>query len=195
MTSSTPHDDLEAVRIVVGALQGLDVADQRRVLRWAQEKLGLLPVESHAPDSEQARSRQKTGELAAVISDIRSFLNQKAPGSDTQFAATVAYFYAFEVPESARKPEIVPADLQEAARLAGRARLRRPIDTLNNALKAGYLDRGSARGTFRINTVGENLVAMALPAGNGRGAQGTPKPRRSGPRRPGGRTAKKKSAR
>jgi len=30
-------------------------------------------------------------------------------------------------------------------------------------VKRGYLDKGKGRGTFRINTVGENLVTMAMP--------------------------------
>jgi len=42
-----------------------------------------------------------------------------------------------------------------------------PTSTLNNALRSGYLDKGSKRGTFRINAVGENLVAMTLPGGDG----------------------------
>jgi len=36
---------------------------------------------------------------------------------------------------------------------------------LNNAQKLGLLDRGSDKGTFAINSVGENLVAMTLPDG------------------------------
>jgi hypothetical protein len=35
------------------------------------------------------------------------------------------------------------------------------------AAKRGYLDKGSERGAFKINTVGENLVAMSLPTSNG----------------------------
>ena len=30
----------------------------------------------------------------------------------------------------------------------------------------GMLDRGDDAGTFAVNTVGENLVAMTLPGGN-----------------------------
>lgn len=95
--------------------------------------------------------------------DIRAFLQEKRPASDNQFAAAVAYYFAFEAPASERKAEITASDLQQAARLSGRARLKRPIYTLHNASRRGYLDKGSARGSFRINTVGENLVAMTMP--------------------------------
>jgi hypothetical protein len=38
-----PTDDLEAVRVVAEALQGFDARDQERIIRWAREKLGLVP--------------------------------------------------------------------------------------------------------------------------------------------------------
>jgi len=47
---------------------------------------------------------------------------------------------------------------------------------LNNAVALGYLDR-AGRGEFKLNAVGENLVAMTLP-GSGADANGG-KPRRS----------------
>src|SRR6476661_2945935 len=68
-----------------------------------------------------------------------------------------ASYHAFEAAE--HKLEISPSDLLEAARLSGRFRLKRPITTLHNAVRRGYLDKGGGRGSFRINTVGENLVA------------------------------------
>jgi hypothetical protein len=97
------------------------------------------------------------------LRDISAFLQEKRPSSDNQFAAAVAYYFAFEAPANERKSEITASDLQQAARLSGRERLKRPIYTLHNASKRGYLDKARARGSFRINTVGENLVAMAMP--------------------------------
>src|SRR5262249_54251804 len=95
--------------------------------------------------------------------DIKSFIAAKNPAKDVQFAAVVAYYYRFEAPPAERKDAINQTDLQEAARKAGRQRFGRPIQTLNNAHKLGLLDKGSERGTFTINSVGENLVAMTLP--------------------------------
>lgn len=88
----------------------------------------------------------------------------KAPKSDQQFAAAVAYFYRFEAPPAQKRDSINGEVLQEAARLAGRKRLANPRVTLNNAKGAGYLD-SSSPGDFTINSVGENLVAMTLPGG------------------------------
>jgi hypothetical protein len=104
--------------------------------------------------------------------DIKSFMDQKEPSSDTEFAATVAYYYRFEAPVPERRETIGKDDLLEACRLVGRGRPARPAQTLVNAHGAGVLDK-AGRGQYLINTVGENLVAITLPS-----AEATPTPRR-----------------
>lgn len=84
----------------------------------------------------------------------------KQPKNDTQFAAVVAYYYQFEATE--RKDAISKEDLLAACRLVGRDRPPAPEQTLRNAMNAGLLDSAD-RGTFAINSVGENLVAVTLP--------------------------------
>ena len=98
--------------------------------------------------------------------DIKSFVSVKAPQSDRQLAAVVAYYYRFEASASDRKESISKKDLEDVCRLAGRKRIRFPAQTLSNALNDGYLDKAD-RGKYRINTVGENLVAMVLPSSEG----------------------------
>jgi hypothetical protein len=101
-----------------------------------------------------------------AVSDIKGFVEKKKPGSDGQFAAAVAYYHRFEAPVNARKESITKEDLQDACRKVGRARLKNPAQTLVNAHHQGLLDRGE-RGAYTLNTVGENLVAVALPAEGG----------------------------
>jgi hypothetical protein len=110
---------------------------------------------------------------ASTGTDIKSFVAAKAPKSDVQFATTVAYYYRFEAPPAQRREAIDGDALQEAARLAGRARLSNPRQTLNNAKGLGYLD-SNVPGEFVVNSVGENLVAMTLP---GSGETGNSRPR------------------
>jgi len=86
----------------------------------------------------------------------------KAPKSDQQFAAVVAYFYQFEAKPEERKEAIDADTMREAARLAGRPQVPRWAMTLNNAKNAGYLDAAGS-GKFRLSSVGENLVAITLP--------------------------------
>ena len=76
------------------------------------------------------------------------------------FATVVAYFYRFMAPE--KKETVGAADLQEATRLVGRSRLANPGQTMINAAASGLLDK-AGRGQYRVNTVGENLVALVLP--------------------------------
>lgn len=119
MAKSTP-DDYEAVRIVVATLEPFEANDQERILRWAREKLGLAAVA--ATSSGEAKPEHTAGEkppaATAKAPDIKSFIDNKKPQSDSQFAAAVAYYYRFEAPEPQRKDIISAADLQEACRQA-----------------------------------------------------------------------------
>jgi hypothetical protein len=171
--AKAPSDDFEAVRTVVATLEPFEPKDQERILRWAREKLGLSVAPANTPavgTGNEERAESTTGEGAMPASagkatDIRTFIANKKPQSDNQFAAAVAYYYRFETPEPQRKDAIGTADLQEACRLTDRERIKHPAQTLVNAHNQGYLDKGAQRGTYTINTVGENLVAMALPEG------------------------------
>jgi hypothetical protein len=155
-TPLKPADAFDAARMLVEVLKALKPDEQVKALRWAQESLGMdsSPPALAAAGGAQPPPTPQGG-------DIRSFIEAKNPRSDVQFAAAVAYYYAFVAPT--RKPEITGTDLQEATRLANRDRLHKPILTLHNAANRGYLDKGSEKGAFKINTVGENLVAMSLP--------------------------------
>lgn len=171
--TKTP-DDLEAVRTVVSALSGFSPEEQERIIRWAREKLGLSTAPRDLAEGVKALSPlpvapSSSGESATqaqaptATKDLKTFVTSKNPRSDVQFAATVAYFYRFESPLEQRREAIDAAILQDACRLAGRARLSRPGMTLTNAKNQGLLDKGSETGEYAINTIGENLVVMTLP--------------------------------
>lgn len=164
----TTHFD--AAKVIVETLQGLDKTSQALAMRFAAETLGLQSAsiaQTAAPlvTPISASALSPGSEKTTHLTDIKLFTAMKAPKSDLQFAAVVAYFYRFEAPEAQRKDTIDSDSLLEAARLAGRKRPGNPRFTLNNAKNAGYLD-AITTGKYRINSVGENLVAMALP-GNG----------------------------
>lgn len=188
-------DDLEAVRAIVSALEPFQPDDQRRIIRWSAEKLGLQ-LASAEGSAERASPRPNTplgpsvAERFSTGRDIRSFVSEKNPISDNQFAATVAYYHRFEAPETERKDAIVAADLQEACRRVGRNRIRHPAQTLVNAHGVGLLDKAE-RGAYTINAVGENLVAMTLPSGATRNAQPARPVKRARGRRRGQTTGRK----
>ena len=162
----SPKDDLDAVRTIVAALQGFDREDQERILRWATEKMGLPAVPTHSPKdtSPEHGSEPAIPERRPPV-DIKSFVKAKNPKTDQQLAATIGYYYRFEAPEHLKKESITGNDVTEACRLVDWRRPKVPDQTLRNAFQAGLFDRSDEAGSFRINAVGENLVAMTLPEG------------------------------
>ena len=172
--TGTKTDDLDAVRAVVDAIKDFKSDEQQRIIRWVAEKLSMpqpyaASVQAHgasAPASPVTPTLPASAVPASgtgAAPDIKSFVAEKSPRSDVQFAATVAYYYRFEAPQAERKDAINKDDLQEAARKAGRERFKDPLQTLHNAHTLGLLDKGEEKATFSINSVGENLVAMTLP--------------------------------
>lgn len=170
MTTHAQTDDFDIGKAIFDQLKDLPPERRQRVLRWVAEGLGvpLTAVPAQPPQIAGVQSPPQVPHAVPSVSasgtDIKSFIAAKAPKSDQQFAAAVAYFYRFEAPPAERRDSIDGDLLQEAARLAGRKRLSNPRGTLNNAKAAGYLD-GISPGEFMINSVGENLVAMTLPGG------------------------------
>jgi hypothetical protein len=184
--SKTHLDDFDAVKAVIEALSGFETVDQERILRWAREKLGLSAQVQHIAAQPSTILRPLDAPLSTQapeitgLNDIKTFVSMKAPTSDTQFVAVVAYFYRFQAKADARKDAITADDVLEACRLTGRSRPSRLPQTMVNAHNQGLLDRAEARGSYSINTVGENLVALTLPPGTGSTAGKT---QRRGPRK------------
>ena len=179
MSATTP-DEFDALRTIVKTLEGFGTDDQSRILRWAAEKLSLsqpMHPGSTTDTPAQPATPSGTGKQAAPT-DIKSFVAQKKPKNDSQFAAVVAYYHRFEAPE--KKNSITQADLLEACRLAVYTRPPAPGQTLRNAVNAGLLDRED-RGAYAVNSVGENLVAVTLP-GDGT-ASGDSSARQRAPRK------------
>ncbi|MHB1236314.1 MAG: hypothetical protein ACYCY7_02015 [Gallionella sp.] len=169
MTNS--GSDFDAAKAISDLLKDMDKDRQQRVLRWVAESLDItLHVRVGVPHDTTvgtAGSAVVTSALSPYQpegrpTDIKSFVESKSPKNDIQFATVIAYYYRFEAPADDRLDTISAEVLQNATRLAGHTRFAKPLMTLNNAKKQGYLDAAD-RGSFRINSVGENLVAMTLP--------------------------------
>lgn len=168
---------LDAAQKIVAELQGMTSENQSLALQFAMQTLRLTPPIAHpAPAAGSAHAHIPHAQIATSASgqptDIKAFTAVKAPQSDQQFTAVVAYYYQFEAPLAQRRDSIDATIMKDAARLAGREQVKDWNMTLNNAMRAGYLDRAE-RGAFKLSAVGENLVAITLPgavrggAGNG----------------------------
>ena len=170
---SKKQDNLEAARTVRDALKGFERGEQEQILRWAAESLGINPQASasnpppRTPETPAPATPPHPPAPNAPapkgVKDVATFVNEKNPKTDIQLATTIVYFYRFEAPDKERKNDMNAEELRDALRKAGRpGKLKKPLQTLANAHKGGFLDRGE-RGRFSINTVGENLVGMTLP--------------------------------
>jgi len=161
---SGQKDDLQAVRTIVEALEGFEKSEQERIIRWAREKVGLdQPLAAPLSPSPAYPPSEGAPVVSTAAGTIKDFIEKKNPVKDIHFAAAVAYYYQFELPVGSRKDSIGSDDLQEACRLSNRKRFTGAITVLHNAEKAGLLDKLGG-GQFKINAVGENLVAMGMPA-------------------------------
>lgn len=184
MSAGEPSKSLKSEFVVADEIKAilapLGKVEQQRVLRWVGESLGLaeMPALGAGQGPVTATTQPQTslsqvGHTAPASSpavrakDLKTFVQEKSPRSDVHFAAVTAYYYRFEAQESNKKEMITASDLDNATRLAGRSRFTKPYVPLQNAVTQGYLDRTAERGAFKINAVGENLVAMSLPGGAG----------------------------
>lgn len=161
-------DDLQAVRTIADTLEPFSPEERERIIRWAGEKVGMSTSQGVGPTATAVASHQPIvprDEQPRITRDVKTFVQEKAPQSDQQLAATVAYFYAFESPAAERKESIGSDDLIDACRKAGIRRPRNAGQTLRNSAHAGYVDKAADPGHYRLNAVGENLVAMVLPDG------------------------------
>ena len=167
-SSNTPNSPLDAAQKIVAELQGMKQEDQQLAIQFATQTLRLVgftpPASQQSPSIAPTQTPSIPVPSAGRSTDIKSFTDTKSPKTDTQFTAVVAYYYQFEAPPDARKSEIDVEVMKEAARQARRHQ-RKWIFTLTNAKNAGYLDSAGG-GKFKLNAVGENLVAITLP-GNG----------------------------
>jgi hypothetical protein len=164
MAEQLEIEDFDTAKAVFEKLRDLPAERRQRILGWVSDGLGtvLRSVPAMPPTTPPSPLAPAAHPPQAAVTDIKTFVTAKAPKSDVQFAATVAYYYRFEAPPAGRRQTIDGDTLQEAARLAARTRLANPRVTLNNAKALGYLDPATP-GEFSINSVGENLVAMTLP--------------------------------
>ena len=172
---SQDKDIFDASRDVSNILKSVDSAKRKMVINLALTSLdeglsdtgGLNLVNSQKPDFQKypeapIQHGNSAVQQQATPINIKSFIEQKKPDSDIHLVTTIAYYYAFEAPEDERKESIGAKDLTEALRQSQQKRFNNPVQVLNNAKKRGLLD-SAGRGQFKVNSVGENLVAMVLP--------------------------------
>ncbi len=166
---SQKPDDLDTVKVIVSALEPFDDKERERILRWTIEKLGIKNIAtSTITQIVQPTVTNPTIQTNPNIThhqgtkDIKTFLQEKSPTSANQLVAAVAYYHKFEAPDAERKTAISADDVMEACRKAGIERPKHPNQIMVNANAYGVVDKVGT-GSYEINAVGENLVAVSMP--------------------------------
>lgn len=148
----------------------------------ATPSTGTQPTERQALCPVTTRSSSQSQRVSARILASRRQVNEqyrkRAPQNNRMQLTRSTLLRAIRCRRGPADPRV--RRTQKRPRMADRQRRRDGYAT-----RLGYLDKGSARGTFRVNTVGENLVAMAMPDSSAADTPPRKRPgRKTGPRTP-----------
>jgi len=161
----------QAIDEIIGALRGLETSSRAVAIRAACEQLGVEPpvISSFAgrPTAPlvspgTAPDQTSAPHVPSRVPDIRAFKAEKQPVSAVEMAAVVAHYLQGLAPEGEQKNTVTAADLNKYFRQADFPLPKRLEQLLPDAKAAGYFD-SAARGAYRLNPVGYNLVVHTLP--------------------------------
>jgi hypothetical protein len=173
--------ELAAIGSIIALLTPLDDGERGRVIEYVLKRMQLstLPAVSGIDQEETETSASST----RPVTDIRSLTAEKQPRSATEMVALVAYYLSELAPQGEKADTVNSETIRRYFKMAGFPLPSVLRNVLPNASAAGYLVNVS-RGEYRLNPVGYNLVVHGLPR------SGSP-----GPATPGGRVARRSSAR
>ena len=172
MSTETAKSLGQAIDEVINALQALEVSSRLTVIKAACEHLGIpyggkVAMSGSSSQGEDTRTlvSSDTVDLSSqqhLPLDIRSLKEQKSPSNSTEMACIVAYYLQHIVPDAERKSEVSRDEMEKYFLQAGFPIPKRPEQILVDAKAAGYFE-SIGRGKYKLNAVGHNLVAHALP--------------------------------
>ncbi|MDD5221460.1 MAG: hypothetical protein PHV47_02570 [Candidatus Pacebacteria bacterium] len=167
--------ELKAINDILSSLNELKDDERLRIIKYVIERFRItnLNVDGNLsmPDQSFPIKDTKSTPIQSTCMntpDIRTLREQKNPRSAIQMVVLVAYYLKEVATVKERKEVINTNDIEKYFKQAG---YRLPVgkhgaaDTLNNAKNAGYLE-AAARGTYKLNPVGYNLIAYVLPENN-----------------------------
>lgn len=182
MPQTSTDAEIRALQVVIEALDPLDDEARSRILDYTVKRLGMRELSMRSSLSglspEQAPKAELETHKQLPITDIRSLRDAKQPSTAVEMAAVVAYYLAEAAPEDERKGAVTTADLERYFKQATYRLPTRLGATLHNAAAAGYFDR-AARGAYRLNPVGYNLVTQTLPRSAGEAPRRPPTRKRA----------------
>jgi hypothetical protein len=163
--------ELNAIKAILDALDGLDSDAIQRVLDYVFGRLSISRIPTYTPVQSgivtgsgviDLTSGAPSDVAAERVPSIRDLKNAKQPSSANQMAALVAYYLSEVVKGPERKSTVTATDMGKYFKQAGFKLPNRLGMTLPNAAAAGFFDSVGS-GEYKLNAVGYNLVAHALP--------------------------------
>lgn len=175
--------ELDAIGVILGALEPLDGESIQRVLDYVFGRLSISrpPPYSSAssPIMVAATPQGRDAAISVRQVSIRDLKDEKKPASSNQMAALVAYYLSELASDSERKKAINASDLEKYFKQAGFKLPKAISQALPNAASAGYFD-AEGGGLYRLNPVGYNLVVHGLPRVEGETAPLRKRAKKSG---------------
>jgi hypothetical protein len=134
----------------------LDIPEPAKMPRLAEREQGATDLSGAAVGAPAIRPAPRAG------ADIRSLRDQKKPSSAKEMACVVAFYLKELAAAGERKDAVSAADLDKYFKQAQFKLPERIAQVLPDAKGSGYFD-SAARGEYKLNAVGYNLVAHGLP--------------------------------
>lgn len=161
----------QAIDQIITALEALDEGARNTAISAACAHLNLKVspetqghgVATHQPTQVEAASVHHAHVHHGKNVDIRSLKEEKNPDSAKQMACLVAYYLQELAPEGERKNTISAQDIEKYFKQANFRLPKLVAQVLVDAKKSGYFET-AARGEYKLNAVGYNLVVHGLPA-------------------------------
>jgi hypothetical protein len=166
-------EEIEAIHVVLGALEALQPPVRQAVLEYVLKRLKLpvpfagTPIPAPQPvigtvDEVPAPPAAVDDSRSTGAVHIRTFKDEKKPRSANEMAALVAYY--LENLASERKKTVNTKDIETYFKIANFPLPGQVRVTLPNAKAAGYFDP-AGDGEYRLNAIGHNLVVHSMPRG------------------------------
>lgn len=154
----------QAIDEIVAALSSLDEKARPTAIAAACAHLGLdrFSVPAGAPHTPPLSPPRPPTPPLRPLADIRSLKEEKQPENAREMACVIAYFLQQLAPDAERKDTVTTADMVKYFKQAHFPLPKKIRQLLIDARHSGYFDV-TDRGTYRLNAVGYNLVAHALP--------------------------------
>jgi hypothetical protein len=161
--------ELDAIGVILGALEPLDGESIQRVLDYVFGRLSISRPSSPSASSPMVvsvTSPARDSPPPVRQLSIRDLKDEKKPTASNQMAALVAYYLSEMAPDGEKKDAINASDLEKYFKQAGFKLPKAIPQALPNAAAAGYFD-ATGSGLYRLNPVGYNLVVHGLPRVHG----------------------------